>query len=72
VKDALASGARILAMSDWSDEMFISPALLETDFHAQAEACRRLGAPSLRGCIFISPRRAEQTFISRVEGAKPT
>ncbi len=53
VKEALAARARILAMSDWSDEMFLSPALLETDFHAQAEVCRRLGRAFTGGERFL-------------------
>lgn len=64
VKDALASHARILAMSDWSDEMFLSPALLETDFHAQAEICRRLGHAFTDGVNFhlTSPRGTDLRF----------
>ncbi|MBT5366947.1 MAG: leucyl aminopeptidase, partial [Nitrospinaceae bacterium] len=64
VKDALASRARILAMSDWSDEMFLSPALLETDFQAQAEVCRGLGRAFTEGVNFhlTSPRGTDLRF----------
>ncbi len=64
VKEALAARARILAMSDWSDEMFLSPGLLETDFNAQAEVCRRLGRAFTDGDHFrlTSPRGTDLRF----------
>lgn len=64
VKEALRARARILAMSDWSDEMFLSPAILETDFAAQAEVCRRLGRAFTEGESFrlTSPRGTDLRF----------
>lgn len=64
VKMALKSRARILAMSDWTDEMFMSPGLLETDFEAQADVCRRLGRAFSAGTVFrlTSPRGTDLKF----------
>jgi leucyl aminopeptidase (aminopeptidase T) len=64
VKDALGARARVLAMTDWGDEMFLSPALLETDFTAQAEVCRRLGRAFTDGASFHlkSPRGTDLRF----------
>jgi leucyl aminopeptidase (aminopeptidase T) len=64
VKDALQAKARILAMTDWSDEMFLSPALLETDFHAQAVVCRKLGKAFTEGTHFhlTSPKGTDLRF----------
>lgn len=64
VKDALKARARILAMTDWSDEMFLSPALLETDFHAQAIVCRKIGQAFTEGTHFrlTSPRGTDLRF----------
>ncbi|MEE9255968.1 MAG: leucyl aminopeptidase [bacterium] len=64
VKLALKSRARILAMSDWTDEMFMSPALLETNFTAQADVCRKLGRAFSAGTVFhlTSPRGTDLRF----------
>ncbi len=43
MKEALNNGARAILMTAWTDNIFSSPALLETDFEAQADICRRLG-----------------------------
>ncbi len=43
MRAALDAGARVCMMTAYTDRIMCSPALLETDFEAQAEVCRRLG-----------------------------
>lgn len=64
VKTALISRARILAMSDWTDAMFMSPGVVETDFEAQAEVCKRLGRAFSAGTVFrlTSPKGTDLRF----------
>lgn len=46
---ALDAGARVCMMTAYTDAIMTSPALLETDFEAQADICRRLGAAFTEG-----------------------
>ena len=49
MRTALEAGARVCMMTAYTDAIMTSPALLETDFEAQADVCRRLGAAFTRG-----------------------
>lgn len=64
MKKALEAGARAIMMTAWTNDIFHSPALLETDFEARAKVCRRLGKSfSLGKNIRItSPRGTNLTF----------
>ncbi|MEK6711533.1 MAG: leucyl aminopeptidase [Nitrospinota bacterium] len=66
VHEARRRGARAIMMSDWTDEMFASPALVETDFAAQAVVVRRLGAILSGGRRFrlTTPRGTDLRFES--------
>lgn len=44
MRAALDAGARAILMTAYTDDILTSPALLETDFAAQAPVCRSLGA----------------------------
>ena len=49
MRAALEAGARVCMMTAYTDAIMTSPALLETDFEAQADVCRRLGAAFTEG-----------------------
>ena len=49
MRTALDAGARVCMMTAYTDAVMTSPALLETDFEAQAGVCRRLGAALTEG-----------------------
>ena len=49
MRTALDAGARVCMMTAYTDAVMTSPALLETDFEAQAGICRRLGAALTEG-----------------------
>jgi len=64
VRTALDRGARAILMTAYTDEIITSDALLETDFEAQADVCRRLGAALTNGEMLrlTSPRGTELQF----------
>ena len=68
MRAALAAGARVCMMTAYTDAIMTCPALLETDFEAQAAVCRRLGAAFTEGesVRLTSPRGTDLRF--RVEG----
>ena len=43
MRAALDAGAQVCMMTAYTDAIMTGPALLETDFEAQADVCRRLG-----------------------------
>ena len=43
MRTALEAGARVCMMTAYTDAIMTSSALLDTDFDAQADVCRRLG-----------------------------
>ncbi|MCG8605159.1 leucyl aminopeptidase, partial [bacterium] len=43
MREALQGGARAILMTAWTADTFTRSALLETDFEAQKDVCRRLG-----------------------------
>ena len=49
MRAALDAGARVCMMTAYTDAIMTSPALLETDFEAQAGLCRRFGAAFTEG-----------------------
>ncbi len=49
MRAALDAGARAILMTAYTEEILTSPALLETDFEAQAALCRRYGEEMNRG-----------------------
>jgi leucyl aminopeptidase (aminopeptidase T) len=64
VRAALDRGARAILMTAYTDEIITSDALLETDFEAQADVCRRLGAALAKGEMLhlTSPRGTDLEF----------
>ena len=68
MRAALEAGARVCMMTAYTDAIMTSPALLETDFEAQADVCRRLGAAFTEGesVRLTSPRGTDLRF--RIEG----
>ena len=64
MRTALEAGARVCMMTAYTDAIMTSPALLETDFEAQADVCRRLGAAFTRGesMRLTSPRGTDLRF----------
>jgi leucyl aminopeptidase (aminopeptidase T) len=68
MRRALDSGARVCMMTAYTDQIMTSPALLETDFEAQVEVCRRIGAAFTEGSWvrLTSPRGTDLRFS--VEG----
>ena len=64
MRAALEAGARAILMTAYTDEILTSAALLETDFHAQAEVCRRIGAAFTSGghVRLTSPRGTDLRF----------
>ena len=49
MRSALEAGARVCMMTAYTDAIMTSSALLDTDFNAQADVCRRLGAAFTEG-----------------------
>jgi leucyl aminopeptidase (aminopeptidase T) len=49
MRSALEAGARVCMMTAYTDAIMSSPALLETDFAAQAEVCHRIGRAFTEG-----------------------
>lgn len=64
MRSALERGARAILMTAYNDDMMRSPALLETDFDAQAETCLRIGEAFTRGdsLRLTSPRGTDLAF----------
>ena len=64
MRSALDAGARAILMTAYTDEILNSDALLETDFHAQAEVCKRIGAAFTDGrqVRLTSPRGTDLQF----------
>jgi leucyl aminopeptidase (aminopeptidase T) len=64
MRSALEAGARAILMTAYTDDILTSPALLETDFHAQASVCHRIGdAFTDGGCVRLtSPRGTDLSF----------
>ena len=64
MRAALEAGARVCMMTAYTDAIMTSPALLETDFEAQAHVCRRLGAAFTEGesVRLTSPRGTDLRF----------
>ena len=64
MKEALQAGARAILMTAWTDDIFSCPALLKTDFEAQADVCRRMGKTLQEGdsVHLTSPRGTDLKF----------
>jgi leucyl aminopeptidase (aminopeptidase T) len=64
VRSALDRGARAILMTAYTGEIITSAGLLETDFEAQAEVCRRLGAALNDGEMLrlTSPKGTDLSF----------
>ena len=64
MRAALDAGARVCMMTAYTDAIMTSPALLETDFGAQAGLCRRLGSAFTEGesVRLTSPRGTDLRF----------
>ncbi len=64
MRAALDAGARVCMMTAYTDAIMTSPALLDTDFEAQAAVCRRLGAAFTAGDAvrLTSPRGTDLRF----------
>ncbi|MCZ0936569.1 MAG: aminopeptidase [Gemmatimonadetes bacterium] len=64
MRAALEAGARVCMMTAYTDAIMTSPALLETDFEAQADVCRRLGAAFTEGksVRLTAPRGTDLRF----------
>ncbi|WP_419942950.1 aminopeptidase [Candidatus Palauibacter sp.] len=64
MRAALEAGARVCMMTAYTDAIMTSPALLKTDFEAQADVCRRLGAAFTEGesVRLTSPRGTDLRF----------
>lgn len=64
MRAALDSGTRAIIMTAYTEDLLESPALLETDFVAQADVCRRIGAAFSSGdrVKLTSPRGTDLTF----------
>jgi leucyl aminopeptidase (aminopeptidase T) len=64
MRTALEAGARVCMMTAYTDQIMTSPALLETDFEAQVEVCRRIGAAFTQGSSvrLTSPRGTDLRF----------
>ena len=64
MRTALEAGARVCMMTAYTDAIMTSSALLDTDFGAQADVCRRLGAAFTVGesVRLTSPRGTDLCF----------
>lgn len=64
MRTALERGARAILMTAYSDEILTSPALLKTDFQAQAAVCRKLGNAFTAGgrVRLTSPKGTDLSF----------
>ncbi|MBT8396813.1 MAG: leucyl aminopeptidase [Gemmatimonadetes bacterium] len=64
MRAALESGARAILMTAYTDEILTSPALLETDFHAQAPVCHKVGDAFTGGSQvrLTSPKGTDLSF----------
>ncbi len=64
MRTALDRGARAILMTAYTEETLTSAALLETDFEAQAQLCKRLGDALARGehLRLSSPRGTNLAF----------
>jgi len=64
MRAALEAGARAILMTAYSDEILTSPALLETDFQAQAPVCHKIGDAFTDGSQLrlTSPKGTDLTF----------
>lgn len=64
MRSALENGARAILMTAYTDEILTGAALLETDFEAQADLCRRLGAAFTSGesVQITSPKGTDLRF----------
>ena len=64
MRSALEAGARAILMTAYTDEILTSPALLETDFQAQAAICHKIGDAFSRGSQLrlTSPKGTDLTF----------
>ena len=64
VRTALDRGARAILMTAYTEEIITSAGLLETDFEAQADLCRRLGTALTDGQMLrlTSPRGTDLSF----------
>jgi leucyl aminopeptidase (aminopeptidase T) len=64
MKAVLEAGARSIILTNCDEEVLSSPALLETDFVAQANVCRALGESFTRGKFIrlTSPRGTDLSF----------
>ena len=64
MRAALNAGARICMMTAYTDAIMTGAALLHTDFEAQADVCRRLGAAFTNGALvhLTSPRGTDLRF----------
>ena len=61
---ALNSGARAILMTAYTQDILECPALIETDFEAQVDVCRRIGEAFSRGSRvrLTSPRGTDLSF----------
>ena len=64
MRTALDAGARAILMTAYTDDILTSPALLETDFHAQVPVCRKIGDAFTAGgqVRLTSPKGTDLTF----------
>jgi len=64
MRSALEAGARAILMTAYTDAILTSPALLDTDFHAQAPVCHRIGDAFTAGSRvrLTSPKGTDLTF----------
>lgn len=71
MRAALDAGARAILMTACTDRLLTSPALLETDFEAQAATCRRVGEALTEGreLRLTSPEGTDLHLSIRGRGA---
>ena len=64
MRAALEAGARAILMTAYTDDLLTCPALIETDFEAQADVCRRIGEAFTRGhsVRLTSPKGTDLSF----------
>jgi leucyl aminopeptidase (aminopeptidase T) len=64
MRAALEAGARAILMTAYTDDILSSAALLETDFHAQAAVCHKIGDAFTAGANvhLTSPRGTDLRF----------